>query len=108
MANKVRIKLPKSAAVGEIIFIKATTKHPMVTGFGKNEDGSPQERDIARELVVTFNGSEILRQTIDTGISTNPFVNFPFKVPGPGAVEFTYKGDNGFEAYGKKDLKVEG
>jgi len=95
MANKPRIKLPDSAAAGDVIEVRTLVNHVMETGNRKDKDGNPIPRNIINEFVATYAGNEVFRATFGPGISANPFVAFYMRVPGPGEFEFTWTDDAG-------------
>jgi sulfur-oxidizing protein SoxZ len=92
---KPRIKLPDTAKVGEIIEIKALIQHVMETGNRKDANGQPIPRSIIHTFRANFEGETIFSANWGSGISANPYIAFYFKVPGPGAFEFTWIDDAG-------------
>ena len=51
-----RVKVPKTAAVGETITIKTLIKHKMESGQRRDEDGNIIPRSIINRFVADFNG----------------------------------------------------
>jgi sulfur-oxidizing protein SoxZ len=93
--SKPRIKMPEKAATGEIIEVKALIQHVMETGNRKDADGHTIARGIIHTFRVTFEGQPVFSADWGSGISANPYISFTFKVPGPGALEFTWIDDAG-------------
>lgn len=107
MASKPRIKVPKSAKVGDVIQIKTLISHKMETGNRKDrKTGQPIPRLIINSFVAKFNGKEVFSTTIHPAISANPYIAFFMKVPGEGEFEFTWTDDKGKTWTGKKKLAV--
>ena len=59
---KPRVKVPKTAAVGEVIELKALISHPMHTGLAKNKKtGEKIPRKIINRMTVSFDDEEFLK-----------------------------------------------
>ncbi len=95
MATKPRIKLPDSAAVGDIIEVKALINHVMETGNRKDASGTPIPRNIIHTFSASYSGNLVFKADFGSGISANPYVAFFLKVPGPGVLELTWIDDQG-------------
>lgn len=93
--GKPRIKLPEKAAIGEIIEIKALVSHPMETGNRKDAQGRPIARNIVHTFRATFAGEPVFSAEFGSGVSSNPYIGFQMRVPGPGAFEMTWIDDRG-------------
>ncbi|MFN3145709.1 MAG: thiosulfate oxidation carrier complex protein SoxZ [Paracoccaceae bacterium] len=92
---KPRVKVPKSAAAGEVITIKTLISHPMESGQRKDSDGNPIPRSIINRFVCAFNGETVIDITMEPAISTNPYFEFEAKVPEAGEFTFTWYDDDG-------------
>jgi sulfur-oxidizing protein SoxZ len=90
------INVPAQAKRGEIIEIKALIAHAMETGFRRTQLGAQVPRDIIRQFVCTYNGTEIFRADLHPAIAANPFIAFPTVATESGTLTFTWTGDNGF------------
>jgi sulfur-oxidizing protein SoxZ len=99
--SKPRVKVPKSAAKGEIITIKTTISHNMESGLRKDKDGKKIPRRIINKFEAIFNGKEVTSATFYTSISANPYVDFDMLVSEAGEFEFKWYDDNG-EVYSSK------
>ncbi|MEO5336766.1 MAG: thiosulfate oxidation carrier complex protein SoxZ [Magnetospirillum sp. WYHS-4] len=91
--NKPRISVPASAKKGEVIEIKTLISHPMETGRRKAEDGSVIPRLILNKFICSFNGKEVFSANMDTSVSADPYIAFPFKVTESGKFEFVWIDD---------------
>lgn len=92
---KPRVKVPKTAAAGEIITIKTLISHKMESGQRKNNDGSIIPRSIINRFTADFNGQNVIDVTLEPAISTNPFFEFEAVVPETGEFTFTWYDDDG-------------
>ena len=106
MANKTRIKLPENPAVGDVIEIRALINHVMETGNRKDAAGQVIPRNIVKSLTVTFASVPIFVAEFGPGISSNPFVAFYMRVPGPGEFVFTWEDDAGVKTVERTPLYV--
>ena len=94
--TKPRVKVPKSAAVGEVVTIKTLINHVMESGQRKNkETGEKIPRMVVNSFVATFNGKEVVTFNPQGGVSQNPFFQFTLKVPEAGDIKFTWTDDSG-------------
>lgn len=92
---KPRVKVPKTAAVGEVITIKTLISHPMESGQRKDKEGNLVPRSIINRFTCDFNGQNVIDVTLEPAISTNPFIQFEAKVPEAGEFKFTWYDDDG-------------
>ncbi len=91
----VRISMPSEAKKGEIIDIKAILRHPMETGYRVDRVGKKIPRNIVTELVVTYDGVEVLRWHLQPGVAANPFIGFSTVATNTGELVFTWTDDAG-------------
>ena len=94
---KPRVKVPKTAEIGEIIEIKTLISHPMHSGRAVDGDGNLVPRQIINSFRVYFNDAEIMSVALRPSVSANPFFTFPFKVIETGTFEFVWVEDGGEE-----------
>ena len=57
---KPRVKVPKSAAAGEVITIKTLISHAMESGQRKDSDGNVIPRSIINRFTCEFNGDSLI------------------------------------------------
>lgn len=70
---KPRVKVPASAAAGEVITIKTLISHQMESGQRKDADGNVIPRSIINRFTCEFNGESVIDVTMQPAISTNPY-----------------------------------
>jgi len=92
---KPRVKVPKSAAAGEVITIKTLISHDMESGQRKDKDGNTIPRKIINKFTCDFNGQPVFSCDIDPAISANPYFEFSAKVAESGTFKFTWVDDDG-------------
>lgn len=92
---KPRVKLPKSAAAGEVITIKTLISHEMESGQRKDKDGNAIPRQIINKFTCEFNGQPVFSCDVDPAISANPYFEFNAKVGGSGTFKFAWVDDDG-------------
>lgn len=94
-APKPRVKVPKTAAAGEVVTIKTLISHEMESGQRKDKDGKPIPRQIINKFACEFNGTPVFSCDIDPAISANPYFEFTAKVAESGSFKFSWVDDNG-------------
>lgn len=92
---KPRVKVPASAAAGEVITIKTLISHQMESGQRKDADGNVIPRSIINRFTCEFNGESVIDVTMQPAISTNPYFEFDATVPEAGEFKFTWYDDDG-------------
>lgn len=103
---KPRVKVPKSAAAGEVITIKTLISHKMESGQRKDKDGNIIPRSIINKFTCEFNGQPVFSCDIEPAISANPFFEFSAKVNESGTFKFTWNDDDGSVYEASSDIKV--
>ena len=103
---KPRIKIPKTAAVGEAIGIKTLISHPMESGQRKDKEGVLIPRSIINRFTCAFNGQSVVEVMIDPAVSTNPYFEFEATVPEAGEFVFTWYDDDGSVYEDKKSIAI--
>ncbi len=91
---KPRIKIPKSAAAGDIITIKTLLSHPMESGQRKDSEGNVIPRMIVNKFSCEFNGKPVFTCDIDAAVSANPYFEFSARVDEAGTFKMTWVDDN--------------
>jgi sulfur-oxidizing protein SoxZ len=93
---KPRVKVPKTAAKGEIIEIKTLISHKMESGQRKDKKtGEKIPRKIINKFTCTYNGVEVFSADWHPAISTNPYMAFNTVATESGTLEFAWVDDDG-------------
>lgn len=103
---KPRVKVPKSAAAGEVVTIKALISHKMESGQRKDKDGNLIPRSIINRFTCDLNGVNVIDVTIEPAVSTNPYFEFDAKVDAAGEFKFTWYDDDGSVYEDVKPIEV--
>ena len=93
-----RIRMPKTAPLGDIIPIKTKIRHPMETGWRKDGEGKTIPRDRITHFVCRFNGELVIAADYASGVAADPYLLFHAKVTGDGTFTFRWEAD-GNETY---------
>lgn len=90
-----RVRVPGSAAVGEVITIKTLISHIMESGQRRDGDGNTIPRSIIHTFSCDFNGQNVMTVDLLPAISANPYFEFEATVPEAGEFTFTWHDDDG-------------
>ena len=90
-----RVQVPPGAKRGEVIEIRIAIQHPMETGFRYDNFGRAIPKNVINDLVVRYNGAEIFRAEMGSGIAANPYLQFYTVARASGEVEFSWVDDDG-------------
>ena len=103
---KPRVKVPKTAAAGDIITIKTLISHKMESGQRKDDDGNTIPRQIINSFACEFNGQPVFSCDIDPAISANPYFEFDARVNETGTFKFTWVDDDGTVTEAEQNITV--
>ena len=103
---KARVKVPKTADVGEIVTLKTLISHKMESGQRKDSDGNKIPQSIINRFTCAFNGNTVIDVKMAAAISTNPYFAFDAVVPEAGEFHFTWYDDDGSIYEEKKSVKI--
>ena len=104
--SRVVVRMPSSAAKGEVIEIRTLAGHAMETGFRRTERGVLIPRDIITRFTCTYNGVEIFSCDLHPAVAANPLLTFNTVATESGTLEFKWTGDNGYSATETTSLTV--
>ena len=91
----IRLAVPKTAAQGEVIEIKALIQHPMESGFRRGSRGEVIERDIITAFECQFEGETVFSATFHPAIAANPILTFNMLASRSGKLTFTWTDQHG-------------
>jgi sulfur-oxidizing protein SoxZ len=101
-----KIQLPPEAKRGEAVEVRVLIQHPMETGFRRNLEGKRVPRNVLHSLACRYNGVEVFRATLSSGIAANPTLRFFFRAEKSGELEFWWLDDEDVEGGAKARLVV--
>ncbi len=90
-----RVQVPGNAKRGEIIDIRIAIQHKMETGFRFDLFGKPIPKNVVNEVVCRYNGAEIFRAELGSGIAANPYMQFSTIAEASGEIVFDWVDDAG-------------
>lgn len=90
-----RVQTPKEARRGEVMDIRIAIQHPMETGFRFDLMGKPIAKNVINSLVARYNGAEVFRAELGSGIAANPYLQFFTVAEASGELVFEWIDDNG-------------
>lgn len=101
-----RIQLPTQARRGEPVEVRVIIRHAMETGFRRDAEGKRVPRNAIHSLACRYNGAEVFRATLSTGIAANPFLRFFIVARESGDLDFWWLDDDEKEGTAKARLVV--
>lgn len=108
MADKVkpRVKVPKTAAKGEIVEIKTLISHRMESGQRRNADGELIPRHIINHFACRFQDEVVFESDWHGAVAANPYIAFRMKATESGTLEFVWTDDDGSIYRTTADIEV--
>ncbi len=103
-----RVQVPSSAARGEVIAVRIAIQHPMETGFRYDLRGIRVSKNVINNLVCRYNGTEIFRAEMGSGIAANPSLQFYTVASESGELQFEWVDDRGVRGEERVQLTVRG
>lgn len=101
-----RIQLPTQARRGEPVEVRVIIRHAMETGFRRDAEGRRVPRNAIHSLACRYNGAEVFRATLSTGIAANPFLRFFIVAQETGDLDFWWLDDDEKEGTAQARLVV--
>jgi sulfur-oxidizing protein SoxZ len=90
-----RIQVPKESKRGELITVRVAIQHPMETGFRFDNMGRAIPKNVVNTLICRYNGVEVFRAEMGSGVSANPYVQFYTRAVETGELVFDWIDDAG-------------
>jgi sulfur-oxidizing protein SoxZ len=103
-----RVRIPETARRGEVIPVRIAIQHPMETGFRYDNVGQTIAKNVIHTLVVRYNGAEIFRAEMGSGIAANPYLEFHTVAAESGELEFSWADDAGARGAVRASITVVG
>jgi sulfur-oxidizing protein SoxZ len=90
-----RIQVPPAARRGDIIQVRIAIQHPMETGYRPDHFGRRIPKNVINTLTRRYNGVEVFRADMGSGIAANPLLQFPVRIEAAGEFLFEWIDDSG-------------
>ena len=103
-----RVQVQRNARLGEAIEVRVAIQHPMETGFRFDLMGRPIPKNVINNLVASYNGTEIFRVEMGSGIAANPYLQFFTVAEASGDIEVSWVDDDGNRGAEKTAITVTG
>ena len=103
-----RIQIPKEAKRGELIEVRILIQHPMETGYRHDDIGHLIKRNVINAFSCRYNGAEVFRADLSSGISANPYLQFYTFADASGEFEFSWIDDEGQRGSERQSIVVKG
>ncbi len=101
-----RLLVPAQAKRGEVIEIRLAIQHPMETGFRMDNMGKVIAKNTISNLTCRYNGAEVFRAEMGSGIAANPYLQFYIVAQDSGNVEISWVDDAGEKGSASATLTV--
>ena len=103
-----RIQMPNQAKRGEVVEIRIAIQHPMETGFRRDDGGREIPKNVINKLVCRYNGVEVFRAEMGSGVAANPYLDFYVVADASGELVFDWVDDNGKTGSERAPIVVNG
>jgi len=90
-----RILVPPTIRRGDVIDVRALVEHPMATGLFRDAEGHPIPAHFINDVSVMYGDREAAHFVWTSGISRDPFVEFPLRADREALLAFTWKDNKG-------------
>jgi sulfur-oxidizing protein SoxZ len=103
-----RVQVPKEVKRGELIPVRIAIQHPMETGFRFDHMGRTIPKNVVNSLTCRYNGAEVFRAEMGSGISANPYLQFYARAAESGELVFEWTDDAGERGSERVAITVSG
>ena len=103
-----RISVPQNARRGDSIEIRIAIQHPMETGYRTDDVDTSIPKNVINKLTCRYNGAEVFRAEMGSGISANPYLSFFIVAANSGELRFDWVDDSGVTGSERAAILVTG
>ena len=103
-----RIQVPANAKRGDNVEIRIAVQHPMETGYRVEDNGTAIPKNVVNTLVCRYNGVEVFRAEMGSGIAANPYLSFFIVANASGELRFDWVDDAGVTGTERATLLLAG
>ena len=101
-----KILVPPQAKRGELVEIRIAIQHPMETGFRMDNMGKVIPKNTVSNLLCRYNGADVFRAEMGSGIAANPYLQFYIVAQDSGDVAFSWVDDRGEKGSASSKITV--
>ncbi len=105
MVARIQIAPPRPKR-GEVVEVRILIQHDMETGYRRDEEGRVIPRDCINLLTCRYNGVEVFRADLSSGIAANPFLQFYTVAESSGELEFSWIDDLSVQGSARASISV--
>jgi len=104
--GKVRLRVPSSIKVGDIVKVRSLVIHPMER-IERDAQGKiiDKKYNFINKVTVTYLGKTVVSFDTTQNVSENPFFSFAFKATDPGPLKIVFTDTTGGKYEGTADIK---
>ena len=103
-----RIQIPSEAKRGELALVRVAIRHQMETGFRVDNFGRAIPKNVVHTLTCRYNGVEVFRAELGSGIAANPYLQFYTRAVASGELVFEWIDDAGSRGTERAAISVTG
>jgi len=90
-----RVRVPDTVKRGEPFDVRIAIQHVMETGYRFDNAGRTIAKNVIHTLVARYDGIEVYRAELGSGIAANPYLQFWITAPASGMLELSWVDDAG-------------
>ena len=104
--GKVRLRVPSSIKVGDIVKVRSLVIHPMER-IERDAQGKiiDKKYNFINKVTVSYLGKTVVSFDTTQNVSENPFFSFAFKATDPGPLKIIFTDTTGGKYEGTADIK---
>jgi len=95
MSMLARVQVPAQARRGDVFPIRIAIQHSMETGYRPDNFGRRIPKNVINTLTGRYNGVEVFRAEMGSGVSANPQLQFYLRAENSGELVFDWVDDSG-------------
>ena len=103
-----RIQVPPAVKSGGAVEVRISIRHPMETGFRVDDAGKTIARNTIKDLVCRYDGREVFRASLGSGVSANPYLRFWITATAAGELAVEWVDDAGERGDARAAVNVAG
>ncbi|HET9700850.1 MAG TPA: thiosulfate oxidation carrier complex protein SoxZ [Burkholderiales bacterium] len=103
---KARLEVPARARRGDAVPVRIMIRHPMETGFRRDDAGRVVPKNVVSRFACRYNGEEVFRAELGSGISVNPLLQFYVLALESGEIECAWSDDAGEQGLARAPITV--
>lgn len=101
-----RIQIPRQVKRGQPFEVRIAVQHIMETGYRYDAFGRTIPKNVVNTLVCRYNGDEVFRAELGSGIAANPYLQFYTVAQASGELEFSWVDDAGVKGSERVTVNV--